>query len=80
MGNTMNQKDQKYVKQLIAGGLILFVAFMVHWVFIHSPDVYATKNEVNELKQDICEDLIIIKADIQYLIRLQVEESHFDLP
>ena len=76
----MNQKGQQYLKQILAGAALLFVAFMVHWVFIHQNTVFATKHEVHELKKDICVDLEEIKSDVKFLIRQKKKMDHYYYP
>jgi hypothetical protein len=58
----INEKGQEYIKKIFAVLIAGFVGFMVHWTFIHEPEVYATKSRVAEIKNDLCTDIKEIEA------------------
>jgi hypothetical protein len=41
---------------------VTFLGFTVHRIYIHQPEVFATKTEVKELKGDLCDRLNDMKS------------------
>ena len=58
----LNEKGQEYIKKIISVLIAGFIGFMIHWTFIHEPEVYARKSRVAEIKNDLCTDIKEIEA------------------
>ena len=71
----LNQKGQEQIKRIIYGLVGAFLAFTAHWVFINRPEVYATKRQVQDIKQDICADIV----GMEHRLQKQIDSLHEDV-
>lgn len=67
---------KKFLATVGATALASFLCFTSWWVFIHAPDVYATKVEVECIRRDMREDLQYIRERIDKALERGQSEDH----
>ena len=73
----MNDNGTK--KFMATVGVTVFASFLCFtswWIFIHTPNVYATKYEVECLRKDMREDLQYIRERIDRALERRTSEDH----
>ena len=66
---------KKFLAAIGATVLASFLCFTSWWIFIHTPDVYATKYETECLRRDMREDLQYIRERIDRALERRASED-----